>query len=46
MDLYKVRQALILGESLSNIQLRVTHYSRVSTEHKEQESSLNNQKEQ
>ena len=43
MDLYKVRQQLNLGIPLTNIKLRVTSYTRVSTEHKEQKSSLSNQ---
>lgn len=44
MDLYKIRQELTLGTSLSSIPLRVTHYSRVSTTSHEQASSLENQK--
>lgn len=44
MDLYKVRQQLNMGIPLTQIKLRVTDYSRVSTDHKEQKSSLKNQK--
>ena len=44
MDLYKIRQELNLGNSLINIPLRVTYYSRVSTENINQQSSLINQK--
>lgn len=44
MDLYKVRQQLNIGIPLTQIKLRVTNYSRVSTDHKEQKSSLKNQK--
>ena len=33
MDLIKVREQLNLGISLTNIRLRVTDYSRVSTSH-------------
>lgn len=43
MDLYKIRQRITLGEPLSNINLKVTFYSRVSTEHQEQKNSLKNQ---
>ena len=43
MDLIKVREQLSLGIHLTNIRLRVTDYSRVSTNHEEQKSSLNNQ---
>lgn len=43
MDLYKIRNKISLGVPLSNIKLRVTFYSRVSTEHEEQITSLNNQ---
>ena len=42
MDLYKIRQELNLGNSLINIPLRVTYYSRVSTENINQHSSLIN----
>ena len=44
MDLYKIRQELNLGTSLIKIPLRVTYYSRVSTDHIKQQSSLKNQK--
>lgn len=43
MNLYTVRQQLNMGVALSSMQLRVTYYSRVSTEHLEQQSSLKNQ---
>lgn len=43
MDLYKIREQLNLGIPLTNIKLRVTDYSRVSTDHEEQKSSLKNQ---
>lgn len=45
MDLYKIREQLNMGISLSNIKLRVTDYVRVSTNHLEQHKSLLNQKE-
>lgn len=45
MDLYAIRQQLCLGVPLTSIKLRVTGYSRVSTDHQEQKSSLTNQKE-
>ena len=44
MNLYKVRKELSLGVPLSNILLRVTYYSRVSTNNEEQKTSLINQK--
>ena len=43
MDLYKVRQDLNLGIPLSKINLKVTFYSRVSTDSINQHSSLINQ---
>lgn len=43
MNLYKVRQELMLGKQITNIPLRVTYYSRVSTDSKEQTKSLANQ---
>lgn len=43
MDLYSIRQRLNMGESLTNMKLRVTYYSRVSTYHEEQRKSLKNQ---
>lgn len=43
MDLYNVRQNLNLGISLIAMKLRVTYYSRVSTDHLEQQNSLKNQ---
>ena len=43
MNLYEIRRKLLMGEPLSKINLRVTFYSRVSTENKEQQKSLINQ---
>lgn len=43
MDLYTIRQKLSLGTPITQIKLRVTDYSRVSTDHEEQKSSLKNQ---
>ncbi len=43
MDLYKIRQQLNMGISLTSIKLKVTDYSRVSTDHLEQQKSLKNQ---
>ena len=43
MDLYDVRKKLSMGFSLSCLPLRVTDYSRVSTDHLEQKNSLKNQ---
>lgn len=43
MDLYKVRKELSIGVPLTNIPLRVTYYSRVSTTSEEQQNSLKNQ---
>ena len=43
MELYQVRNQLLQGVPLSNIKLKVTFYSRVSTEHIEQLTSLKNQ---
>lgn len=43
MDLYTVRQQLNMGIPLAQMKLRVTDYSRVSTDHLEQKSSLKNQ---
>ena len=43
MDLYIVRQQLNMGISLTTMKLRVTDYSRVSTDHLEQQKSLKNQ---
>lgn len=43
MDLYNVRKELSMGKTLNDIKLRVTYYSRVSTDHFEQKSSLRNQ---
>ncbi len=44
MNLYNVRNELNEGNSITNIYLRVTYYSRVSTDHIEQLNSLKNQK--
>lgn len=43
MDLYTVRKQLNMGVSLTAMKLRVTDYSRVSTDHLEQQNSLKNQ---
>ena len=43
MDLYTVRKKLNMGMSLTSINLRVTDYARVSTDHLEQKKSLQNQ---
>ena len=43
MDLYTIRKKLNMGIPLTSIQLRVTEYSRVSTDHEEQQKSLKNQ---
>ena len=43
MDLYSVRQKLQDGTSLNDLSLKVTIYVRVSTDHEEQKSSLENQ---
>ena len=43
MDLYNVRKQLNMGFPLTSIKLRVTDYSRVSTDHIEQQKSLKNQ---
>ncbi len=43
MDLYRVRQQLNMGVPLTSMKLRVTDYSRVSTDHEEQQNSLKNQ---
>ena len=43
MDLYTVRQQLNMGVPLMQLKLRVTDYSRVSTDHLEQKKSLQNQ---
>lgn len=45
MDLFDIRKKLSLGIPLSNMKLRVTDYSRVSTNHLEQKKSLQNQTE-
>ena len=43
MDLYTIRNQLNMGTSLISMNLRVTYYSRVSTDHLEQQNSLKNQ---
>ena len=43
MDLYNVRKKLNLGIPLTSMHLRVTDYSRVSTDHLKQQTSLRNQ---
>lgn len=43
MDLYSIRNKLNMGIPLSNMHLRVTDYSRVSTDHLLQQKSLKNQ---
>jgi len=43
MKLHQIREKLILGIPISKINLRVTYYSRVSTEHIQQKNSIINQ---
>lgn len=43
MDLYNIRNNLSMGRALSEINLRVSIYARVSTDHIEQKKSLQNQ---
>lgn len=43
MDIIKIRESLNMGISLYNIPLRVAIYTRVSTNHEEQKTSLLNQ---
>ena len=43
MDLYSVRRELNMGVPLTQMKLKVTDYSRVSTDHEEQKNSLKNQ---
>lgn len=43
MNLYNIRKKLITGTPISKIKLRVTFYSRVSTDHLEQKNSIINQ---
>lgn len=45
MNLFEIRQKLNMGYSINNLNLRVTYYSRVSTDHLEQKKSLKNQNE-
>ena len=44
MDLYTVRKKLNMGISISSLNLKVTFYARVSTDHLDQQNSLQNQK--
>ena len=43
MDLYTIRRELMSGKTIYDLPLRVTYYSRVSTEKDEQKNSLDNQ---
>jgi len=43
LDLYTIRSKLNIGVPLTELNLRVTYYARVSTEHQEQKKSLKNQ---
>ena len=43
IDIYQIRSKLNMGISISSMNLRVTYYSRVSTDHLEQQNSLKNQ---
>ena len=43
MDLYTIRNKLSMGENLTTLNLKVTIYARVSTDHQEQKKSLQNQ---
>ncbi|SNS20648.1 Site-specific DNA recombinase [Anaerovirgula multivorans] len=43
MDLYTIRNELMLGKSIYDLNLRVTFYTRVSTKEEEQLKSLKNQ---
>lgn len=45
MDLYTIRERILKGENISSMKLKVTYYSRVSTNHLEQKKSLLNQNE-
>lgn len=45
MDLLDIRNKLNMGYNLNDLNLRVTYYSRVSTDHLEQKNSLINQNE-
>ena len=44
MDLYTVKKKLNMGISISSLNLKVTFYARVSTDHLDQQNSLHNQK--
>ncbi|MBR4231545.1 MAG: recombinase family protein [Bacilli bacterium] len=44
MDLYAIRKKLNMGINLSSLNLKVTFYARVSTDHLDQQNSLQNQK--
>ena len=43
MNLYKIREQLNKGIPISNLNLRVTYYGRISTDHEDQQTSLSNQ---
>ena len=43
MDLFAIRNMLSGGKSIYDLQLRVTFYARVSTDHEAQLSALDNQ---
>ena len=43
MDLFTIRRELMAGKSIYDLPLRVTHYSRVSTDKEQQKTSLVNQ---
>ena len=43
MDLFAIRRELVAGKTIYDLPLRVTHYSRVSTEKEGQKTSLVNQ---
>lgn len=43
MNLYDIRKQLVTGKSLRDINIRVTYYARVSTDHSDQYNSLKNQ---
>ena len=45
MNLNNIQKELITGKQITNIKLRVTYYSRVSTNHDDQINSLQNQTE-
>ena len=43
MDLYTIRNQLVMGKSIYDLPLRVTYYARVSTDKDEQKNSFANQ---